>query len=334
MTGNAMYRTDDELTERVERFKTGFEHAVRGIAEVVQGKEEQIRLALTAVFAGGHLLIEDAPGVGKTLLARSLAQTLGGVFQRVQGTPDLLPSDVVGTEIIDPETGRLRFRPGPVFANVLLADELNRASPKTQSALLEVMEERQVTVGTATHEVPSPFLVIATQNPADFESTYTLPDAQLDRFMIRLSLRYPDPEAEIAMLRGHRDLRGPGKVARAIPEAEIRDYQETCRRVHLSDFAYTYIVELTGRTRTMEELERGASPRAGIALMRAAQVRAASEGRAGVTPDDVQDLAPAVLGHRLVIKPDFAHGSFTAADAVAKAVRAAPTASSSGWWSA
>ncbi|MCD0453326.1 MoxR family ATPase [Actinocorallia sp. API 0066] len=313
-------------------FQQEFTAAVTAVSQVVRGKGEEVELALTAVFGGGHLLVEDVPGVGKTLLARCLAAAIGGTFHRIQGTPDLLPSDVTGTEIIDPESGRLEFREGPVFANVVLADELNRMSPKTQSALLEVMEEGTVSVGTREpFRMPDPFVVVATQNPADYESTYTLPDAQLDRFMIRLSLGYPDLDAEIEMLRDHTGKR-PEPLCQPILRERLEYYREQCQTaVYVENNVYRYIAELVTATRRQVGLARGASPRAGVALMRAAQVRAAASGRTAVKVDDVQEMAEPVLAHRLVPEADLLD-SYDAAEAVRLALRNVATPSATGSW--
>ncbi|MCD6727233.1 MAG: MoxR family ATPase [Solirubrobacteraceae bacterium] len=279
----------------------------QAVAQAVEVRAEVIEEVIVALIAEGHVLIEDLPGVGKTTLARAVARVLDLEFARVQCTADLLPSEVVGTNVFDRRTSQFEFRPGPIFANVVLVDEINRASPKTQSGLLECLQERRVTVDAQSHELARPFLVLATQNPIEFEGTYPLPEAQVDRFMVRLSLGYPGPAAEAAMLRAHEQ---GDRVAALEPVAgptELLAVQDTARRVHTSDALRAYVVALLGRTRADPRVELGASPRAGLLLLRAAKARALLEGRDHALPDDVQALAPPVLAHRLVLAPD-AHG--------------------------
>jgi MoxR-like ATPase len=266
--------------------------------------DEVVQDVLVALLAEGHVLVEDRPGVGKTALARAFARSIDAEYARIQGTADLLPADVVGTSIFNQREARFEFRPGPVFANIVLVDEINRASPKTQSGLLECMQERRVTVDVHTHEVARPFLVIATQNPLDYEGTYPLPEAQLDRFMVRVSLGYPSPEQEADMLAEHA---AGDRVLDLAPVCDLSGVlaaQEAVTRVHASDALRRYVVAILERTRADERVELGASPRAGLMLLRAAKAAAALEARDHALPDDVQTLAAAVLSHRLLLVPE------------------------------
>jgi MoxR-like ATPase len=299
---------------------------IRRIAEnvhrAVEVREEVVRDVLVALMAEGHVLIEDLPGVGKTTLARAVARSVDLAFARVQCTADLLPADLVGVNVFNQREGRFEFRPGPIFANVVLVDEINRASPKTQSGLLECMQERSVTVDVHTHELARPFLVIATENPVEFEGTYPLPEAQVDRFMVRVSLGYPSARGEIALLAENevRDrVDGLEPVADA---AELLAAQQAAARVHASDALRTYIVTLIQATRDDERVELGASPRAGLMLLRAAKARALLEGRAHALPDDVQALAQPVLAHRLLLAPEAV--GLTAHAVIADAVATVP----------
>jgi MoxR-like ATPase len=288
------------------------------IAKAVQLRPETLAELLVALLAEGHVLIEDYPGVGKTALARALARSIDCQFARVQCTSDLLPADVVGTNVYDQREHRFEFRPGPVFANVVLVDEINRASPKTQSGLLECMQERRVTVDVQTHELARPFLVLATQNPIEYEGTYPLPEAQVDRFMIRISLGYPSPGAEAGMLADHEAgdrVLGLRPVATA---AEVLAAQDAATRVQASEALRDYVVRLLWRTREDPRVDLGASPRAGLMLLRAAKGRAMLEGRDHALPDDVQALAQTVLAHRLVLAPGSARAA--AADVVSDAI--------------
>jgi MoxR-like ATPase len=271
------------------------------------------------IAAEGHILLEDLPGVGKTTLARTLARSLDLQFARVQCTADLLPADVVGTNVFNQREDRFEFRPGPIFANVVLVDEINRASPKTQSGLLECMQERSVTVDVFSHELARPFVVIATQNPVEFEGTYPLPEAQVDRFMARLSLGYPSAAGEVAMLRSHESGDRLDTLEPVATAAEVLMVQDAARRVHASDALRSYVVALLGRTRQDPRVELGGSPRAGLLLLRAAKARALLHGRDHALPDDVQALAPVVLAHRIVIAPEAmdATGERVVADALA-----------------
>jgi MoxR-like ATPase len=271
------------------------------------------------VLAGGHVLLEDVPGVGKTTLAKGLARAFDVSFARVQFTPDLLPSDILGTQILNPREGTLSFHRGPIFANVLLADEINRASPRTQSALLEAMNESQVTVDGTTHPLPQPFFVIATQNPVDSSGTYPLPEAQLDRFLLRLSVGYPAPEAELRMLASHQ--RGDAPLPAVANAGELSALQAEVRAVKVGDDVAKYVLAIIARTRNAPELELGVSPRGSIALYRAAQARALLLGRAYVTPDDVQSLAVSVLAHRVRLGTDSRYAGKTDAALIAELVR-------------
>jgi MoxR-like ATPase len=285
------------------------------ISRVVLGKAEVIRLAIIAVLAEGHLLIEDVPGTGKTVLAKSLARTVDSTVSRVQFTPDLMPSDVTGVSVYDRQTSRFDFRPGPIFANIVVADEINRASPKTQSALLECMEERQVTVDGTSYQLARPFLVLATQNPVEMEGTYPLPEAQRDRFLARLSIGYPDRAAEIGML-ADRDHTDPLTLLRPVTDAAtVSGLIDAVATVHLAPALRQYIVEIVGTTRAVPEVRLGASPRAVLHLARAAKAAAALDGRAFVVPDDVQRLAVPVLAHRLLLTVE-AHAAHRSAEEI------------------
>jgi MoxR-like ATPase len=274
------------------------------VARAVEVDEDVLRCVLIVLAAEGHVLIEDYPGVGKTALARALARSIEGQFARIQCTADLLPADIVGTNVYNEREHRFEFRPGPIFANVVLVDEVNRASPKTQSGLLECMQERHVTVDVHTHELARPFLVLATQNPIEYEGTYPLPEAQVDRFMARVSLGYPSAAAEAGMLARHE---GGDRVLGLEPVAtptEVVALQEAAARVHAAPALRDYVVELLGRTRTDPRVELGGSPRAGLMLLRAAKGLAALDGRDHALPDDVQALAQPVLAHRLLLAPE------------------------------
>jgi MoxR-like ATPase len=288
------------------------------IANAVQLRPETLEQLLVALLAEGHTLVEDYPGVGKTALARALARSIDCQFARVQCTSDLLPADVVGTNVYDQREHRFEFRPGPVFANVVLVDEINRASPKTQSGLLECMQERRVTVDVQTHELARPFLVLATQNPIEYEGTYPLPEAQVDRFMIRISLGYPSRGAEAGMLADHEAgdrVLGLRPVATA---ADVLAAQQAATRVRAAEALRDYVVRLLWRTREDPRVDLGASPRAGLMLLRAAKAHAMLHGRDHALPDDVQALAQPVLAHRLVLAPGSARAA--AHDVVADAV--------------
>lgn len=280
------------------------DHVVKQIGQVILGKEHQIRLALACLLARGHLLIEDIPGVGKTMLAHTLAAVLGLQFQRIQFTSDLLPADILGVSIYDRETGRFRFHPGPIFSQIILADEVNRATPKAQSALLEAMEEHQVTTEGETRPLPEPFFVIATQNPSNQIGTFPLPESQLDRFLMRIELGYPDAAAERALLQGadRRDLLP--KLTPSLQPAELAAAQTAVRAVHVSAALLDYLQALVDYSRKSPDYVSGLSPRAALALLAAARAWALMEGRNQVLPEDLQAILPGVVGHRLFVARD------------------------------
>ena len=273
------------------------------VAQVIIGKDQEIELAILGTLAQGHLLIEDVPGVGKTVLAKSLARSLGCNFSRIQFTPDMLPSDVTGVSIFNQQTRQFEFRAGPIMSQVVLADEINRATPKTQAALLEAMDERQVTVDGVTHPLPSPFLVLATQNPIEYEGTFPLPEAQLDRFLMRLSLGYPLPTQEMRILENQQTRHPLDDLPQITSADEFTAAQRAVREVYVDLLVRRYIVELVNNTRRYSEVYLGASPRGSLGLYRTAQARAALNGRDYVLPDDVKHLAVVVLAHRLLLEP-------------------------------
>jgi MoxR-like ATPase len=289
------------------------------IQRAVKVRDEILEHVIVSLLAEGHILVEDYPGVGKTALARALARSIDCQFARVQCTADLLPADIVGTNVYNQREQRFEFRPGPIFANVVIVDEINRASPKTQSGLLECMQERQVTVDATSHELARPFLVFATQNPVEYEGTYPLPEAQVDRFMIRVSLGYPNPEEESGMLAGHEAHDRVLDLEAVADRAEVVEAVETVHRVHASRALRDYIVALMRHTRADGRVELGASPRAGLMLLRAAKARALVQGRDHALPDDVQALADTVLAHRIMLVPEAAgvERSTIVADAIA-----------------
>ena len=280
--------------------RTGIERLTKNLGLTLVGKTEAIRLVLVALLAGGHALLEDVPGVGKTLLAKSLARSIDGKFQRIQCTPDLLPSDITGTNIWNQSNAEFEFLPGPVFANVVLADEINRATPRTQSALLEVMEERQVTVDGVSRQVPHPFFVIATQNPIEYQGTFPLPEAQMDRFTISLSLGYPSEAEELQMLQRIKEGITVEELQPCISLEEVLELRRLCSNIKLETSLQQYIINLVRATREHEEITLGASPRGAVALQKATQALAFLLNRDYAIPDDVKFLAPYVLSHRLI----------------------------------
>jgi MoxR-like ATPase len=285
-------------------FAKNFMAIQQNVEGVIYGKTAQVRLALVCLLAEGHLLVEDVPGVGKTSLARALAISVGSDWARIQFTPDLLPSDVTGVSIYNQRSGSFEFKRGPVFAGIVLGDEINRASPKTQSALLEVMEEHHVTVDGVSHDVPRPFMVVATQNPVDMDGTYPLPEAQLDRFLIRLSVGYPDLSAEAEILRSQGTTPAIDHLGAVAGRDVVRRMIEITTGVHVADSVHEYIVRLAAATREASDVRLGASPRGSLGLLRAGRASAASEGRGFLLPEDVRALAPAVLAHRLILTPE------------------------------
>ncbi len=283
--------------------KTLGERIIANLEKVIVGKRHVLELIVISLLCEGHVLIEDVPGVGKTVLARSLAKTVGGKFNRIQFTPDMLPSDVTGVSIFNQEKRQFEFRPGPVFGQIVLADEINRATPKTQAALLEAMEERQVTVDGVTHSLPQPFLVLATQNPIEYEGTFPLPEAQLDRFLLRVRLGYPSLSDEVKILTEQQFAHPIDSLQAVAPLEEVLAAARAIRDVYVSPAVKRYIVDLTGRTRQSADVYLGASPRGSLALFRTGQARAALLGRDHVLPDDVKAMAGPVLAHRIIVGP-------------------------------
>lgn len=277
---------------------------IENVEKVILGKRSTIELLLVAILSDGHVLLEDVPGVGKTMLARSLAISLGGQFKRIQCTPDLLPNDITGVSVFNQKIGEFEFHPGPVFVNILLVDEINRATPRTQSALLEAMQERQVTVDGVSHPLPAPFLVMATQNPIEYEGTFPLPEAQLDRFLLRLSMGYPAQDEEKMLLEKLRRKHPIDLITPVTSPETVANLQQLIWEIHVDETLQSYIVQIVNATRENPELALGASPRASLSLFRASQALAAIRGRDFVIPEDVQTLLVPVLAHRLILTPD------------------------------
>lgn len=308
----------------MEEPKVVAERIINNVEKVIVGKQRELRLAVTALMCGGHMLIEDVPGVGKTMLARSIAASTGCDFRRIQFTPDLLPTDVTGVSIYNQKTGDFEFRPGPIMAQIVLADEVNRATPKTQSALLEAMEERQATVDGVTHKMPAPFMVLATQNPIEYEGTFPLPEAQLDRFLIRMYLGYPSPTDEVLVL-DQQQIQHPVETIQQVTDAsEILQLQKAVKEIYVDPLIKQYIVALANATREHESVYLGASPRGSLSLFRTSQAKALLEGRDFVTPDDVKELAIFTLAHRVIVSPGAKVKGMTQADVVAACISRVP----------
>jgi len=308
----------------VGRFAESFESIVENVSQVIQGKDDAIRLAIVCLVAEGHLLIEDVPGVGKTTMAKALAKSLECDWNRIQFTPDLLPSDVTGVTVYARNRGTFEFRPGGIFANIVVGDEINRASPKTQSALLEAMEERQVTVDTTSYQLPTPFMVLATQNPIEHEGTYPLPESQMDRFLMRVCMGYPDRASEIEMLDTHAGATAVDDIEAVISPSDVEAMIGLAREIHVAPSLKAYIVDLAEATRSHPSLSLGMSPRACLALQRAARALAASEGRDYVVPDNLKELAPHVVEHRLVLTPEAGLGGNSVEDVLDEVLDSVP----------
>ena len=309
----------------MENVRAFGERLVSNVERVIVGKRDVVELSLIALLCRGHILIEDVPGVGKTMLAKSIAKSIGCTFKRIQFTPDLLPSDLTGVSIYNQKTGEFEFRAGPVIAQIVLADEINRATPKTQSALLECMEEGQMTVDGVTRKMPTPFLVLATQNPIEYEGTFPLPEAQLDRFLMRISLGYPSMGAEMEILNSQQVVHPIQEITQAIEIEELVHMQSAVRReVHVDRLVQEYIVGLVAATRSHPDVYLGASPRGSLALYRTGQAWAALRGRDFVTPDDVKALVGPALGHRIILSASARIRNVSAKDILKEVVRSVP----------
>jgi MoxR-like ATPase len=313
-----------QTAEQLGTFSDLFGAVADNVERVIQGKPDVVELALLCLLGEGHLLIEDVPGVGKTSLAKALSTSIDCSFGRMQFTPDLLPSDVVGVSVWNRADGEFEFRPGPIFANIVLGDEINRASPKTQSALLEAMQEGQVTVDGTTYTLARPFMVIATQNPIEHEGTYPLPESQLDRFLMRVSVGYPARESEISILDAHGDHDALADIGTVITATDVLGMIQAVRNIHVAPSLKGYLVDLADASRRHPRLALGMSPRATLSLQRVARARAAAAGRAYVVPDDLKALAEPVIAHRLLVTPEAQLAGITPADALADVLRSIP----------
>ncbi len=296
--------TNNSRAAYIEIVQSVAERIAHSVGQVILGKRNEIRLTVLGLLSQGHILIEDIPGVGKTMLTKTLAKSIGCTFSRIQFTPDMLPSDVTGVTIFNPETRKFEFRPGPIMAQIVLSDEINRATPKTQSALLEAMEERQVTVDGVTYSIQEPFMVLATQNPIEYEGTFPLPEAQLDRFMIRIQLGYPTPAEEMSVLTAQQYDHPLVNTIQVVTAEELVAAQRAVREVYVADEIKRYIIDVVNGTRQHPEVSLGSSPRGSLALFRTSQARAAMAGREYVIPDDVKALAEVTLAHRIIVGPN------------------------------
>lgn len=316
---------DQTFEQRLDRSKQNLLKLEASMRHNFVGKEETLRFVLGAFFSDGHVLIEDVPGVGKTTLAKTVALCMAVQFRRIQFTPDLLPSDVIGVNLFDLKTGTFNFKRGPVFTNILMADEINRSSPKTQSSLLEAMEERQITMDGQIYKLEKPFMVIATQNPIEFEGTFPLPEAQLDRFMVRIEIGYPDASDEIDIMKKETKVKST-VASPPMTIEEMMDIQNCMLEIEVSDAVYGYVQRLLEASRKHHDLYYGLSPRAGIALIRMARFMALMNGRAYVTPGDVRTIAPPVMVHRLVVKPDAVYRGINEKEVVKQLIETVPVA--------
>ena len=308
----------------IETLAESMERVAGAVNSMMRGKSDVVALTLTCLLAEGHLLIEDVPGLGKTSLARALSRSIGGTWNRIQFTPDLMPGDITGVSVFHQNSSSFEFHPGPVFSNIVLADEINRASPRTQSALLEVMSEHTVTVDAHAYQVPRPFMVIATQNPVEQDGTYPLPEAQLDRFLMRTSVGYPDHDAEVSILQDEHAGRNVASLEPVIDIASFQRMVQAAAAVHVAEPLFHYVVQLVSATRTHPAVLLGCSPRASVALLRAARARAALTGRNHVLPGDVRDVAPAVLSHRLLMSNREQTRGTTPAEVIAAVLSTVP----------
>ena len=315
-----------ERTSDLTKTREIAERLLDNLGKVILGKGDEEQLAVMALMCRGHLLIEDVPGVGKTMLARSIARSIGGTFRRIQFTPDLLPADITGVSVFNQKNGEFEYREGPIVAQVVLADEINRASPKTQAALLEAMEERQVTVDGLAHPMPEPFIVMATQNPIEYEGTFPLPETELDRFLVRLHLGYPDREDEIRVLEAQQYAHPVERLEAVVDESDLVALQNAVRGIHVSDDVKEYIVAISDATRNHGSLYLGASPRGSLALFRLVQAKALLEERDYALPDDVKALAYPALGHRVILSSAARIQGTTSADAIADVLEQTPVA--------